>query len=182
MAEPSKPAAVDEAGLFRQAMADVTPLPQNRPLPTAPRAPPKALFRLADEAAVLHQLLHGPDDPDLETGEDLRYLRPGVPEHVLRQLRRGRYTIQAEMDLHGLNRQQAREALNAFLQECRTLDLRCVRIIHGKGRSSPHGRGVLKAAVNGWLTRCDQVLAFCSARPADGGTGAIYVLLRRARG
>ncbi len=182
MAGPAKPAAVDEASLFRQAVADVTPLTQNRPLPTSPRPPPKARFRLADEAAVLRQLLHGPDEPDLETGEDLRYLRPGISEQLLRQLRRGRYAIQAEMDLHGLNRQQAREELNAFLHECRTLDLRCVRIIHGKGRSSPHGRGVLKAAVNGWLTRCDQVLAFCSARPADGGTGAIYVLLRRAKG
>lgn len=182
MADPAKPGALDEASLFRQAVADVRPLPQNQPLPTLPRPPPRALFRLADEAAVLRQLLQGPDESDLETGEDLRYLRPGVSEQLLRQLRRGRYTIQAEMDLHGLNRQQAREALNAFLQECRTLDLRCVRIIHGKGRSSPHGQGVLKAAVNGWLTRCDEVLAFCSARPADGGTGAIYVLLRRARG
>jgi DNA-nicking Smr family endonuclease len=181
MAEPSKPGVGDEVGLFRQGVADVTPLPQNRPLPISPRPPPKALFRLADEAVVLRQLLHGPDDPDLETGEDLRYLRPGVSEQVLRELRRGRYTLQAEMDLHGLNRAQAREALNAFLQECRALDLRCVRIIHGKGRSSPNGRGVLKAAVNGWLTRCDQVLAFCSARPVDGGTGALYVLLRRAR-
>jgi len=170
----------DETAVFREAMAGVAPLRRIAPvlMPVPKRA--AARFRRADEAAALQESRFSPIDPDLETGEELRYLRAGASEQLLRRLRRGRYAIQAGLDLHGLNQPQAHEALNGFLRECRQRDLRCVRIVHGKGRGSPQGRGVLKAAVNRWLVRCDQVLAFCSAPPADGGTGAVYVLLRRS--
>ena len=170
----------DETAVFREAMAGVAPLRRTAPvlMPAPKRA--AARFRRADEAAALQESRFSSIDPDLETGEELRYLRAGASEQLLRRLRRGRYAIQAGLDLHGLNQPQAHEALNGFLRECRQRDLRCVRIVHGKGRGSPQGRGVLKAAVNRWLVRCDQVLAFCSAPPADGGTGAVYVLLRRS--
>jgi DNA-nicking Smr family endonuclease len=171
----------DEAALFREAMAGVAPMRPVAPVSMPARKPAAAHVRRADEAAALQESRPSPIDPDLETGEELRYLRAGAAAQLLQRLRRGRYAIQAELDLHGLNQPQAHEALNGFLQECRHLDLRCVRIVHGKGRGSPQGRGVLKAAVNRWLVRCDQVLAFCSAPPADGGTGAVYVALRRSR-
>ncbi|GMV68979.1 MAG: hypothetical protein AMXMBFR76_14180 [Pseudomonadota bacterium] len=171
----------DEAALFRDAMTGVAPLRSVAPVSMPTRKPAGARLRRADEASALQESRFSPIHADLETGEELRYLRPGATEHLLRRLRRGRYAIQAELDLHGLTQPQAHEALNAFLRECRQRDLRCVRIVHGKGRGSPQGRGVLKAAVNRWLVRCDQVLAFCSAPPADGGTGAVYVALRRSR-
>lgn len=170
----------DDAALFREAVADVVPLTHTFSAVTLPPIPARAHRHQADEAAVLHESLYGPIDPDLETGEELCYLRAGVQSQLLRRLRRGRYAIQAGIDLHGLTQAQAHESLNQFLCECRTQQIHCVRIVHGKGLRSPQGRSVLKAAVNRWLARCDQVLAFCSAPSSDGGTGALYVLLRRS--
>jgi DNA-nicking Smr family endonuclease len=106
------------------------------------------------------------------------YGRPGLQRRILRRLRRGHYSLAAELDLHGMTVPVARVALQAFLQECRRRDLRCVRIIHGKGRRSSNEGPVLKVKVDRWLRQREDVLAFCSAQPADGGTGAIYVLLR----
>lgn len=179
MAKSDHPLPDDDAALFREAVADVMPLSHTFSVVAPPRIPACARHHRRDEAAVLHASLHGPIDPDLETGEELRYLRSGVQSQLLRRLRRGRYAIQAEIDLHGMTQAQAQESLNQFLRDCRTHQTRCVRIVHGKGLRSPQGRSVLKAAVNRWLVRCDQVLAFCSAPSSDGGTGALYVLLRR---
>ena len=96
---------------------------------------------------------------------------------VLKDLRRGRWVVQEKLDLHGLNRDQAKEAVVTFLAECRQHGHRCVRIVHGKGLSSPGREPVLKRLVLGWLTQRSDVLAFCQARAAEGGAGAVVVLL-----
>jgi len=114
-----------------------------------------------------------------ETGEELLHVRPGLQQTVIRKLRRGQYAIEAELDLHGATVTQAREAVDEFLGAARERGKRCVRIIHGKGHSSVGKMPVLKGKVNSWLRQKDEVLAFCSARPNDGGTGAVYVLLKR---
>lgn len=145
------------------------------------KAPPPRPRQLElDEQAVLHDMFSDDLDPtELETGEELYFCRPGLQHSLLRKLKRGQFSVFAELDLHGLTSDQAREALAAFLRECRAKYIQCVRIIHGKGNGSPHRRPVLKGKVNHWLQQREEVLAFCSARPVDGGTGAVYVLLKR---
>jgi len=106
------------------------------------------------------------------------YIGPGLQKKVLRKLRQGFFDIDAELDLHGLNAHQARHRLSEFLTHCVRAGLRCVHVIHGKGYRSPDNRPVLKNKLNLWLRQHDDVLAFCSSSPDDGGTGAVYVLLR----
>jgi len=120
-----------------------------------------------------------PADLEVETGEELSFRRNGVPETTMRRLRRGLYARRDELDLHGMTQEEARLALLGFLADADHHGLRCVRIVHGKGRGSGDRGPVLKAAVNRWLRRHDAVRAFCSARRSDGGTGALYVLLNR---
>jgi DNA-nicking Smr family endonuclease len=115
----------------------------------------------------------------VQPGDELQFRRPGVPEDVLRALRRGRFRVQDETDLHGLNASEATAHLARFLRAARARDLRCVRIIHGKGLRSGARGPVLKNTVNALLRRAEAVLAFASARPTDGGTGATLVLLER---
>jgi len=135
--------------------------------------------RLLDDAAVVQEMFSdGLDPADLETGDELLFVRGGLQHNVLRKLRRGQYSIGAELDLHGFTAADARQALALFLHACRERRVRCVRIIHGKGNGSLHRLPVLKGKVNHWLQQRDEVLAFCSARPMDGGTGAVYVLLK----
>ena len=94
-----------------------------------------------------------------------------------RRLRRGQIAIEAEIDLHGLTRHAAHDALREFLRDCVRRDLRCVRVIHGKGLRSGPGGPVLKHVAEHWLQHVENVLAYVAARPADGGGGAVYVLL-----
>jgi DNA-nicking Smr family endonuclease len=169
----------DDLALFRQAMADVRELRTDR-LALRPMPPgPVARQRMADEQQVLRELLTHEIEPEmLETGEELHHVQPGVQRKVLRKLRRGQYGVQRELDLHGYTVALAQQELRDFIAECRRRRIRCVRIIHGKGRRSGNRGPVLKTRVDSWLRRWDEVLAFCSARPDDGGTGAVYVLLR----
>ncbi len=170
----------DDEALFRSAMSGVRRAPPAQHVPIRPPPPaPKPRQRLADDLEVMKELLAEPDPEWLESGDTLQYRAPGVQESVLRHLRRGRYRVETELDLHGYNRIQARIALTEFLAMCQDRDLRCVRIIHGKGNGSPNSGPVLKTHLDSWLRRRRDVVAFCSARPADGGTGAAYVLLRR---
>ena len=175
---PSK----EEQELFREAMQDVRPLatePRHQPVRRKPKPRPRQ--REQDEAAVLNEMLSDPINPeDLETGEELLFVRGGLQHKLIKRLRRGELAIEAELDLHGLFREEAREAVVRFLDECRRNRIRCVRIIHGKGHGSHQKRPILKQYVNHWLQQRDEVLAFCSARPVDGGTGAIYLLLKRS--
>lgn len=170
----------DEAALFRDAVRDARPLRVSRPDSPRKRPAPKAHFARQDRQAVLVESLDVPStDIGTETGESLVYRREGVPESVLRKLRRGAYRVDDEIDLHGMIVSEAKAALRAFLVEALGRGHRCVRIVHGKGlRSGPRGP-VLKSTVNALLRRLDAVLAFTSARQVDGGTGAIYVLLQR---
>lgn len=168
----------DDAALFRAAMADARPLRSRRAPLNKPRPRPVARQRLADDAAVLRESLDAPPD-DIESGDELYFCRPGIQHAVVRKLKRGQIHIEAELDLHGLTAERARGIIDEFLGECRDVGIRAIRIIHGKGkRSGPRGP-VLKRQVAGWLRKRDAVLAYCSARPVDGGTGAVYVLLRR---
>jgi len=169
----------DDESAFRQAVADVRPLPARaEPPPAAPKPRPVARFTRAERGAVLSESLFAPLDPTaLESGEEIVFRRPGLRDDVLRRLRRGEFAVEAEIDLHGLGRHAAHEAVRAFVSEAIARRLRCVRVIHGKGlRSGPSGP-VLKHVVNHWLARIDDVVAFASARPVDGGTGAVVVLL-----
>lgn len=170
----------DEKDLFRQAMRDVRPLPAPPRAPPARRKPPpRARFTRAERVAVLRESLAPPGrDLDIQPGDSLRHRQPGVPETVLRRLRRGDYRIESEIDLHGMTLVEARVELRAFLLAAASRRLRCLRIVHGKGLRSGQRGPVLKNAVNSLLRRVDLVLAFTSAAMRDGGTGATLVLLR----
>lgn len=170
--------------MFRSANADVAPLPPHgRFLPPPARLSPIPRSRLRDDREVLHASLHDPAPwhEDMETGEELVYLRPGISRQTLRRLRRGDWVVQAELDLHGLTRYEAKPELVEFLHACQRCGIRCVRIIHGKGLRSRNREPVLKQHVRHWLMLRDEVLAFVQARPADGGGGAVIVLLKSGR-
>jgi len=170
----------DEAALFRETVGAVTPVTNRRRVSETPAPKPHARFTQADRKAVLKEpLTAGPDPAEMETGEELVFQRPMVSRRAMRQLRRGKYTIQAEIDLHGLTAAEAEAELHAFIKDCCARRLKCVRVVHGKGLGSGARGPVLKIGVNRWLSRWQEVAAFCSAQRADGGTGAVYVLLRR---
>lgn len=172
----------DDVLLFRQSMADARPLKRSAEPPPRPKPPASARFRKADEARVLRDSLDPSMDPEvLDNGDHLHYRRAGVSDQLLKKLQRGRFRLQAEVDLHGLTVPMARRALADFLGECRQDGLTCVRVIHGKGLGSGNKGPVLKAKVARWLKQAEPVLAYSSARPNDGGTGALYVLLERRR-
>lgn len=170
----------EDRSLFREAATGTRPLTHDRCEPTLRRPRPAAHQRRLDEREVMRELALGDgfERTDSETGDELLYLRPGVQHQVMRKLRRGHYRVEAELDLHGLTAREAREAMSRFLAECLHRGLRCIRVIHGKGNRSLGQQPVLKRKVDGWLAQRNEVLAFASARPVDGGTGAVYVLLR----
>ncbi len=173
----------DDERAFREAMSDVRPLRQSGHRPTAPKPAAVARFTRAEQEQVLLESLLPPEDPSiLDTGEEILFRRPGVRDEVLRRLRRGQFSVEAEIDLHGLGRHAAHEALREFVGSAVSRGMSCVRVIHGKGRRSGPRGPVLKHVVNHWLRRMDDVIAFASARPVDGGTGAAYVLLATQRG
>lgn len=175
-----KPSPQDVA-LFRASMADVNPVTTDKVAHDLPKPPPHPEQTRKDEAQVMRELLSIPNSPDpaeLQPDEMVSFLRPGIQQTVIRKLRRGHYRVSAEIDLHGMSAAVAKQALVSFIQEARADNDRCVRIIHGKGRRSSNQGPVLKPMVSRWLQQRDDVLAFCSARPVDGGTGAIYVLLK----
>ena len=175
------PAAIseDDARLFREAIGVVRRIDAPATPPPAPRPAPRPRMFEADEAAVSGELLDMAFDPAaLEVGEELHYLRDGYPPKLLRQLKRGQYSVQDDIDLHQMNAATAQASIAAFLAEAKRHDLHCVRIIHGKGLRSKAAGPVLKALTDRLLRRRDDVVAFASARPALGGTGAVIVLLK----
>ena len=172
----------EDSALFRDHVGPVKRLRHDRVHPADKRPPPVARFRKRDEASVIQDLLSDQyDASDLETGEELIFARPGLQHRLLKRLRRGQFIVDAECDLHGLTVPEARRMLIEFLNRCVRRHCYCVRVIHGKGHGSRHQIPVLKHKVNTWLRQCGDVLAFSSARRVDGGTGALYVLLRRNR-
>lgn len=171
----------DDLAAFQAAVADARPLPaSDRVHLGGPLPPPRPLQHLADERAALHESLHGAIglQDRLEGGDEPNYLRTGLASSVLRDLRRGRWVVQDEIDLHGLNREEARQLLAGFLAENIRRGRRCVRVVHGKGLGSPQKISILRQLVRGWLMQRDEILAYSQARPQDGGEGALLVLLR----
>jgi DNA-nicking Smr family endonuclease len=159
----------------------VTPLPtrQRRAEVHKPKPPAVAAQRAADEAQALASSLSDELDVTtlLDTDDGLSYCRPGVGADVAPRLRRGQWAIQRQLDLHGLTRDDAREALAQFVRQAARDGLRCVRIVHGKGNGSPGKVPVLKHKVRAWLVQKTEVMAFAQASAADGGHGAVLVLL-----
>jgi DNA-nicking Smr family endonuclease len=169
-----------EAREFREAMRDVRRLQRaDKAERAAPKPPAKARFTRADQVEVLRESLLPPQDEALlATGDELSFRRPHISEAVLIQLRRGAFVVDDEIDLHGMTGAEAKAALRSFIAGCVERRMSCVRVVHGKGRRSGPRGPVLKNVVNHWLQRADDVLAFGSARAVDGGSGAIYVLLK----
>jgi DNA-nicking Smr family endonuclease len=141
---------------------------------------PHPVSRKRDDAAVLQASVSDEIDVEslLDTDESLSYRANGIGPDVLRKLRRGEWSIQSQIDLHGHRVDEAREALAAFLKTALKRNQRCVRVVHGKGLGSQGKTPVLKGKVRAWLVQREEVIAFCQARPAEGGSGALVVLLR----
>lgn len=172
----------DDAALFREAIGEVRPLPAPPLPPERPRPAPKPRMRALDEAEALAQSRSaGWFEATIDAAEALAYRRDEVPEKVLKALKRGQYSVGAELDLHLLRAPEAERCLRAFLAESRAEGQACVRVIHGKGLRAAAGGSVLKALVDRLLRQRGDVLAFASAPEAMGGTGAVLVLLARRR-
>lgn len=173
-----------EQEFFATAVGPIKPLPiKHRPGQRANLARvaalPIAVQHQLDELAVMREALSDEFDVQtlLDTDDALSFRRPDIGPEVVRKLRRGVWAIQAQLDLHGLRREEARERLNRFVFEARRSGLRCVRVIHGKGNNSPGREPVLKGKVKSWLVQKKDVIAFTQARASDGGNGALLVLL-----
>ena len=171
----------DDIDLFRRTMSDAKPLKQDERVRSDNRKPkPRARFARADERDALRESLEGDIDAlESDNADYLRFHRASVGRRAMRKLSRGGYAVQDEIDLHGMTQDQAREYLHDFIDRCSTAGKTCVRVVHGKGLGSGHNGPVLKPSVNRWLRRWDPVLAFVSTPQVDGGTGAVYVLLRK---
>lgn len=174
-----KVAEEDERNLFRAAIGKVREFSgDSSPLPAPAKPEPQARQFERDEAAVMDELLVGEFDPGtIEVGDEIHYLKPGQRDSVLKRLRRGQYSIRAEIDLHQMSVSVARAAVSAFLDEAIRHRELCVRIVHGKGLRSAARGPVVKRMTEQLLRRRNDVLAFASALPAQGGTGAVLVLL-----
>jgi DNA-nicking Smr family endonuclease len=174
-----------ERDLFIRAAGKVQPMPDRRRvvLKKDPPPPQPMQYQL-DEQAVLIEAISDEFDVGtlLDVDENLSFRRPGIGIDVARKLRRGDWSIQRQIDLHGLRRDEAREKLSFFIREAYKQGIRCVRVVHGKGLGSPGKAPVLKSRVHSWLVQKNEVLAFVQAKPADGGGGALVVLLMGSRG
>jgi DNA-nicking Smr family endonuclease len=168
--------------LFLQAIGAVVPLRyrSNRLEPLRGNVQPLPQQRLLDEQSVLREAISDEFDVStlLLTDDQLSYLRPGIGSDVRHRLRAGHWSIQRQLDLHGLRTDEAREALGQFIRQAQRDGARCVRVVHGKGLGSPGRMPVLKGRVLSWLVQKQEVLAFVQARPVDGGAGALIVLLQ----
>ncbi|MCP3142463.1 Smr/MutS family protein [Pyxidicoccus xibeiensis] len=174
----------DEAALFYSAMDGVKQVTHRGEPPPAPNPRlPEIIDENAEALAQLSELVAGPGDFDFSgTDEAFEGAGPGIDRNLLRSLRRGDFAIQDRLDLHGQTQVQARESVERFLSDSRRAKKRCVLIIHGRGLNSKDQVPVLKEQLRGWLAQKrigNMVLAFATARPQDGGSGAVYVLLRK---
>ena len=171
--------------LFSRAVGAVQRLPEpNRAdLPQDPPLPIPVQHQLDEQRALQESISDAFDASTLlDTDDALSYRRPGLGLDVTRKLRSGTWSIQRQLDLHGLRIDEAREALGQFIREAHRHGIRCVRVVHGKGLGSPGRNPVLKSRVQSWLVQKNQVLAFVQARPIEGGAGALVVLLQPSQG
>ncbi len=173
----------DDKDSFVAAMRGVRPLKFERRVESTERPKPRARNSRRARTEVLAESLHGPSEPSTDgieqLGEGVAYRRATLPKHVFRDLRNSRYSIEAELDLHGLSMLNAKRELREFIVLSAKQRLGCIRVVHGKGKRSGPAGPILKGAVQHWLSQWEEVLAFVSAQPRDGGSGALYVLLRR---
>jgi DNA-nicking Smr family endonuclease len=186
---PAPPPAAEpsEADLWAQATENVRPLEPGHGI-AAPRppAPPPADFYYPDLDALreLEALVSGEAPFDLSDSDEFIEGRvSGLDPSIVRRLRRGEYAVQGHIDLHGMTREEAKVAVDRYLREARSQGKRCVLLVHGRGIHSKDQMPILKDALKSWLATNRfgrHVLAFATARPPDGGAGALYVLLRRA--
>ncbi len=167
----------DEMLAFQEAMRDVIPLTVPDRVLLQPQQS-EFVRSAANQLPLVKEAWSDHIALSLAEGEEWSYLRPSVPRQILRKLRRGQWKVNAELDMHGMTKDQARQALAIFLLECKQFDIRCVCIIHGRGLSSKDNEPILKSRVGNWLAQCEEVLAFCQAPPALGGSGAVIVLLK----
>ncbi|MCE7913987.1 MAG: DNA mismatch repair protein MutS [Nitrosomonas sp. PRO4] len=168
-----------ELALFHAAMQGVEPLTaNNKAIICKPKVPPIPRRGNIFLEETEHGTLSDHIAITIEQGDDWSFIRPGMSHQTLRRLRRGHWKIQGNLDLHGLTRDQARQELSVFLAVCIQNKFRCVRIIHGKGLGSKNREPVLKTRIGNWLMQFNEVLAFCQAKPEDGGSGAVLVLLK----
>ena len=181
---PTVPEEADDAELLREALEGVAPLDRpGKVVHKKSKPAPVPAQRLADEAQVLADSLSSDValDAGLESGDELVFLRNGIATQILRKLRRGHWVVQDHIDLHGLHSDAARELLVDFLNQALNDGFRCVRVVHGKGYRSRNREPVLKKKMAGWLQQRDEVLAYCQAPQADGGSGAVLILLKARR-
>lgn len=167
---------------FADLLNDVKPLSKNHANlveDSAPKPDPIPKETIKDQQQVLDESLEiSLEYEDLQPGDSLSFCRPGIQKNIFKKLKKGQYSVGAELDLHGMTVVEAQPALSRFIQDSREKNIRCVQIIHGKGHGSSNKGPRLKPMVNQWLQKRNEILAFCSARPIDGGTGAVYVLLK----
>lgn len=169
-----------ELNLFEEAMSGVTPLSNDKAYHVVKKTKSRQNDFVRNEEIVIHDPLSDELEVDeVDSTEILSFCRTGIQKTVFRKLRAGSYKISDELDLHGLNLKQAKKILVYYLQEAVQFEGCCVRIIHGKGHRSNNNKPILKTYVNHWLSEHERVLAFHSTKPRDGGTGALYVLLKR---
>ena len=172
---------VAQRNLFQAAVGKIQPLTHTERADLRPAPPPARPLQLElDEAAALQEALS--DEVDitslLDTDAQLSFRRQGVGPDVPQKLRKGKWAIQRQIDLHGLRSDDAREALTAFIRTAHQHGIRCIRVVHGKGLGSPGKTPVLKDKVYRWLAQKEDVIAFVQAPPAHGGAGALLVLLK----
>ena len=166
--------------VFLQAVKGARPLNVDEIFTEKLKPKPIARQFIRDEKQALRDSLSDSFYPahELESGEELLYLRLGQSPDVLNKLRRGFWVVQAQIDLHGLISDEARECVGEFLGHCKKKNIRCVRIVHGKGLGSRNREPVLKHKLRNWLMQKDEVIAYAQAKPEDGGSGAVIVLLK----
>lgn len=180
MTDKQKDMETDEFALFRQEVRDATPIRHDHLLLDKPKPAPRARRQRLDDDELRGETFSDMFAPDTVGNEEyLEYRGPGIQHKLFSRLRTGRVHLEAELDLHGMTLAKAEPVLSRFLELCQQEQIRCVRIIHGKGLGSRDNKPVLKSKLNFWLRQSDKVLAFCSATMEDGGTGALYVLLKR---
>ena len=170
-----------EQDLFSRAIGATQPLRRRPAVPLAPEPPaPLPVQKQLDEQRVLRESLSDEFDVTtlLDADDAMSFRRPGIHTDVTRKLRAGEWSIQREIDLHGLRSDEAREALGGFIRNAHKQGLRCVRVVHGKGLGSPGKQPVLKTKTQRWLIQKNEVIAFVQARGDVGGAGAVVVLLK----
>lgn len=184
---PPEMPEVDDDTLFSRAMSGVAPIRDSgrdvhKP---APPAPPVVEAPADDVTGELKRLLNGELEFDLSHSDEyVRGAVRGLDSRNMQKLAAGSFSVEAHLDLHGMNLDQAQDSLLFFVRECYLQGKRCVLVVTGRGLGSPGGQAVLKTAVQDWLTRVPLkrvVLAFATAQPRDGGAGAMYVLLRKRK-